>query len=164
MSNHKRVKVSDKYSQRDIFREILTLNPFLSYTDVMKITSRPERTVYKWMSGESEPDLFSLFLLRSALFVAGMKLPRDIYRCIDLYRSRALAWGHKNSTGDKSESVGDLQRVKKKFVYAGQLLSTAEIAKASDKNATTVFIKLKQFEVGADVTEAVNGIRSHRKS
>lgn len=126
----------------------------LSVSDVAYVCWTDEATVNQWVEGSESPSFSDLYLLQTALVLAGKDVCRDLQRLVSSRKNHAVLWAKENRTGRKYKSVGNkVEPVK--YVYKGNLLKVSEIANLLEVETHLVRNRIIRsgLKTGQDVTE-----------
>lgn len=141
----------------EIIREAVKLNN-LSYKDIVEITERSENTVFKWLNGTLTPDEAAIYRVYLALYLAKMKIPREMARANSATFLRSKKWAKKHCTGLSKPTLVGEKINRKKYKYKGNLLTQKELTEVAGCARGTISRIVKSYGEGDDVTKIIDNI------
>jgi len=144
--------IKSKGNPAEILLKAVELNK-LSYKDLMSITGKPERTVFKWLAKESKPDPYTLYKISTALNSAKMKIPKELKRFCANELNSAISWGQSSNKELFRTKNGAIL-----YVYKDKNITALDLSKEIGVCKDTIYIKLRNISPGSDVTKIVDSI------
>lgn len=152
-------------TQKQIFTDVIQLNPDLSQKDIQEITGKPERTVAYWFSGDRGPDNMSLLLIQRAIEKTCRTLPLDLKRHIFRLYYLPRRWAENNHSGNKEVTIHGERHPRGRpsplgpFIYNGKTMTLKEIARLSSLSYAGCYARIKKSGAAprSDVTDIIDG-------